>query len=148
LRLDRQAKREETAMRGVMSISRWHPLLWAGVLAAGVALSPASYAADKHDRGHGKHRDHVHVSVDRSHHHHVRHPVHVHHYRPGWHYVRGRYWAPPHYRGRYCNDRRHYHDVHYHVSVRDYYDYYYPRYRPVFGIPQGSASVIISIPLF
>lgn len=137
-------------MRGSTSISRWRPLMVAALFVAGVALSTASYAGDKHDRGHGKHRhDHAHWRVedhDVRRHAHV--DRHVHHYRPDWHYVRGRYWAPPHYRGRYCDDRRHYHAVHYHVSVRDYYDYYYPRYKPVFGIPHAAASVIISIPLF
>jgi len=69
--------------------------------------------------------------------------------RSGWHYSKGRYWAPPRYRGRYCQDRRHHHGVHYHVAVRDYYDYYYPRYRYYGPKPIGAnASVIISIPLF
>lgn len=66
-----------------------------------------------------------------------------------WRYHNGRYWAPAHYRGRYCNDRHHYHGVHYHVAANDYYDYYYPRYRYYGPRPYGAnASVIISIPLF
>jgi hypothetical protein len=69
----------------------------------------------------------------------------------GWRQHDGRYWAPASYRGRYCTDRRHHGGAHYHVAVRDYYDYYYPRYRhhgvlPLISSP--SASVIISIPLF
>lgn len=69
--------------------------------------------------------------------------------RSGWHYSGGRYWAPPRYRGRYCHDARHYRGVHYHVAVRDYYDYYYPRYRYHGPRPlSANASVIISIPLF
>jgi hypothetical protein len=68
---------------------------------------------------------------------------------PDWRYYNGRYWAPADYRGRYCDDRRHYHGVHYHVAARDYYDYYYPRYRYYGSQPYGAnASVIISIPLF
>lgn len=66
-----------------------------------------------------------------------------------WRYHNGRYWAPAQYRGRYCNDRHHYHGVHYHVAANDYYDYYYPRYRYYGPRPYGAnASVIISIPLF
>lgn len=69
----------------------------------------------------------------------------------GWRQHAGRYWAPASYRGRYCTDRRHHGGAHYHVAVRDYYDYYYPRYRPHTARPlisNPSASVIISIPLF
>lgn len=70
-------------------------------------------------------------------------------YRPDWHYYNGRYWAPPRYRGRYCDDRRHFHGVHYHVAASDYYDYYYPRYRSYGPRPYGAnASVIITLPLF
>ena len=69
--------------------------------------------------------------------------------RRDWHYYNGRYWAPPRYRGRECTDRRHHHGVHYHVVARDYYDYYYPRYRYYGSRPlSADASVIISIPLF
>lgn len=71
------------------------------------------------------------------------------HERRDWHYHQGRYWAPPKYRGRQCSDRRHHHGVHYHVRARDYYDYYYPRYRYYGPRPHGAdASVIITIPLF
>jgi len=69
----------------------------------------------------------------------------------GWRPHDGRYWAPASYRGRYCTDRRHHGGVHYHVAVRDYYDYYYPRYRHHGVLPlisSASASVIISVPLF
>ena len=66
-----------------------------------------------------------------------------------WRYYQGRYWAPAQYRGRHCTDRRHYHGVHYHVAARDYYDYYYPRYRYYGSRPLGAnASVIITAPLF
>jgi hypothetical protein len=66
-----------------------------------------------------------------------------------WRYHQGRYWAPAYYRGRQCDDRRHFHGVHYHVAASDYYDYYYPRYRYYGARPYGAnASVIISIPLF
>jgi hypothetical protein len=69
--------------------------------------------------------------------------------RADWRYYGGRYWAPAHYRGRHCTDRRHYHGVHYHVAARDYYDYYYPRYRYYGSRPLGAnASVIITVPLF
>jgi hypothetical protein len=69
--------------------------------------------------------------------------------RRDWHYYQGRYWAPPRYRGRECSDRRHHHSVHYHVAARDYYDYYYPRYRYYGSRPlSADASVIITIPLF
>jgi hypothetical protein len=66
-----------------------------------------------------------------------------------WRYYRGRYWAPAYYRGRQCTDSRHFHGVHYHVAARDYYDYYYPRYRYYGPRPfSANASVIITIPLF
>jgi hypothetical protein len=71
------------------------------------------------------------------------------HYRPGWYHHGDRYWAPPSYRGRYCSDHRHYRGVHYHVAARDYYDYYYPRYRYYGPHPRGiDGSLIITIPLF
>jgi hypothetical protein len=71
------------------------------------------------------------------------------HYQPDWHYHSGRYWAPPRYRGRYCNDGRHFHGVHYHVAARDYYDYYYPRYRSYGSRPfSADANLIITVPLF
>lgn len=70
-------------------------------------------------------------------------------YRRDWRFSNGRYWAPPEYRGRHCNDRRHFHGVHFHVAARDYYDYYYPRYRYYGSRPLGAdASVIITLPLF
>jgi hypothetical protein len=108
---------------------------------------------DAHARSHySKHYSHDHRrSYDSKHHHHPTHghkhsPKHAH---PDWHYHAGRYWAPPSYRGRYCSDLRHYHVAHYHVAVRDYYDYYYPRYRYHGPHPHhANASLIISIPLF
>jgi hypothetical protein len=58
-------------------------------------------------------------------------------------------WPPLHRYGRRCGDRRHYRDVHYHVRARDYYDYYYPRYRYYGAAPlESHASVIITLPLF
>lgn len=71
--------------------------------------------------------------------------------RRDWHYHNGRYWAPPRYRGQYCDDHRHYRGAHYHVAMRDYYDYYYPRYRPVYPGPRhydANATLIITLPLF
>jgi hypothetical protein len=69
--------------------------------------------------------------------------------RRDWHYSRGRHWAPARYRGRECTDRGHYRGVHYHVAARDYYDFYYPRYRYYGSRPVGiGASVIITVPLF
>ncbi len=51
--------------------------------------------------------------------------------------------------GRYCNDRRHYRDVHYHVAPRDYYSYDYPRdsYR-LRGRSGLDATLILTLPLF
>lgn len=71
--------------------------------------------------------------------------------RRDWRYHEGRYWAPARYRGRYCDDHRHHRGGHYHVAMRDYYEYYYPRYRPIQHIPRhydANATVIITLPLF
>jgi hypothetical protein len=114
----------------------------AALVVGGLAFASGAYAGDHH--AHGRHhRPHVHGHPGA----HVKH--HHHPPRKGWHYHAGRYWAPPSYRGVYCTDARHYHGVHYHVSVRDYYDYYYPRYR-YYGPKSlsGVASVIITVPLF
>jgi hypothetical protein len=78
-----------------------------------------------------------------------RHEQRGYHRERDWRYYHGRYWAPAHYRGRRCSNRRHFHEVHYHVLARDYYDYYYPRYRYYGPRPShASASVIITLPLF
>lgn len=136
---------------------------WIACAFVGLSLSTGAYADDRHrsrdhqrieqKRHHAKHFDARHRAGERRQDHrkaHVRHrhapkPAH----RKGWHYHSGRYWAPASYRGRYCTDRRHFHGVHYHVSVRDYYDYYYPRYQYYGPSPRsGVASLIISVPLF
>jgi hypothetical protein len=128
----------------------------------------AAYAGAAHagDGGHGKKGHGVHRQAG------GRHSPHAHrpppppraHYRPetryhappkdyrahgheGWRYHDGRYWAPANYRGKYCNDRRHHHAVHYHVSYDDYYAYYYPRFHSHVPLVPG-ASLIISLPLF
>ncbi len=134
----------------------------------GALLSDAVYAGDDRGRGHDR-RFHGerHSSVDNHRHHtdddHWRERERSHWRRDwndgfqerrdyrgaDWRYYQGRYWAPAQYRGRHCTDRRHYHGVHYHVAARDYYDYYYPRYRYYGSRPLGaSASVIITAPLF
>ena len=76
-------------------------------------------------------------------------------YASDWRYGYDRYdrhareWPSLQRHGRRCADRRHYHRVHYHVLARDYYDYYYPRYRYYGAAPVGAhASVIITLPLF
>ena len=136
---------------------------WFAFALIGLAMSTGAYAGDRH-RSHDQQWSHRyeqkrhharHPHARRSHDgNHQRHYAHGHHppkhtARKGWHYHEGRYWAPANYRGRYCTDRRHFHGAHYHVAVRDYYDYYYPRYR--YHGPQphaGVASLIISVPLF
>jgi hypothetical protein len=131
---------------------------------AGALLSGAVYADEDRRRGHDeKFRGERHSSVNehrRDHRDddhwrersrdHWRHDWDDRDYRGrDWRYHNGRYWAPAHYRGRHCTDRRHYHGVHYHVAARDYYDYYYPRYRYYGSRPPGAnASVIITVPLF
>ena len=126
----------------------------------GALLSDAVHAGDDRGRGHdGKFHDERHSSVDNH-----RHRTDDDYWRrdwtdgfqgrgddrgADWRYYQGRYWAPAHYRGRHCTDRRHYRGVHYHVAARDYYDYYYPRYRYYGSRPLGAhASVIITAPLF
>lgn len=140
---------------------------WIVLALVGFGLSAGAYADDRHrtrdhersshyaqKRHQSRHTEPRHRSPDYDRHHHRRPAIgHAHAPKPlhrkGWHYHAGRYWAPPSYRGRYCTDRRHFHGVHYHVAVRDYYDYYYPRYR-YYGPPpaSGVASLIISVPLF
>jgi hypothetical protein len=110
-----------------------------------------SYA---HRDTHKHERERAHARADRHWQDHDRnlrrsekHRRHTHrHERKDWHFYSGRHWAPPSYRGRYCSDRHHYHGVHYHVAARDYYDYYYPRFRH--HGPIGAASFIITVPLF
>lgn len=51
--------------------------------------------------------------------------------------------------GRYCDDRRHLHSVHYHVAPRDYYAYGYPR--DAYRLHRGAgldATLILTLPLF
>lgn len=98
------------------------------------------YAHDRHRHGRHAHRAHERVHHDA----HVPHGAHA-----DWLWHGGRYWAPAHYKGRRCTDRRHHPHVHYHVLARDYYDYYYPRFRYYGPRPRDlSASVIITVPLF
>lgn len=139
---------------------------WLFIALGGLGFASGVYADDRHRGGdrdkahhyeqryHSRHSSARHRAYAHERHHH-RHaharyehaPKHLH--RKGWHYHSGRYWAPASYRGRYCTDRRHYHGVHYHVAVRDYYDYYYPRYRYYGPHPHsGVASLIITVPLF
>lgn len=116
---------------------------WVAGADAGERHRPRDHHRHAHKREHHFPAHHVHV------HHHGKHskPRVVH--RPGWHYHAGRYWAPPSYRGRRCTDHRHYHGVHYHVTVHDYYTYYYPRYRYHGSLPSSPhASLIITVPLF
>lgn len=131
-------------------------------VAFGAMLTNAAYADGERGRGHArkppaenralshaKHRDHW-----RDHRREPRrgeweHRHRAQHWAPDWRYYHGRHWAPAHYRGRRCNDHRHHHGVHYHVLARDYYDYYYPRFRYYGPRPRDlSASVIITVPLF
>lgn len=117
-------------------------------LVGACAVGAAQAGDHKHgwDR-HVVHRDHrkpPHVPPP----HRMRHEPRVHHAPPrGWHYHGGRYWAPADYRGKPCNDHRHYHAIHYHVTYDDYYAFYYPRFRPHGPLVPG-ASLIISLPLF
>ncbi len=147
----------------------WQSPLWPRAAFLAIALTSLSVAsnasADNRDRSHYRDRDRQHHSShyesDRFHersrghksyrkrqgHDKVGHSHLQHRHRPGnWHYQRGRYWAPVNYRGRYCVDRHHYRGEHYHVTARDYYDYYYPRFRS-YG-PAAGASFIITVPLF
>jgi len=143
-------------MRNLRASSVWQRLCVLAIGLSCMGVAAGAFAGDgHHDRRGGKaghyqkwhepHRPHEsHRHADRRHHHH---PVAKHGHAHGWHYHRGRYWAPAAYRGRYCNDFRHYRGVHYHVSTRDYYDYYYPRFRH-YGPLHGAASVIITVPLW
>lgn len=100
----------------------------------------------KHKRAHARAERHWH-DYDRHIRQTTKHRIQAHRYeRPNWHFHSGRHWAPPSYRGRYCSDRHHYHVAHYHVAARDYYDYYYPRFRH-HGAVSG-ATFIITVPLF
>lgn len=137
-------------MRDAMFETPWKKLVVVALCISGALWGVESQARDRDDDGKRRysHFDRRHDDRGRDHRHwrdddrrHIRHR--------DWHYQRGRYWAPAHYRGRYCDDRRHFRGVHYHVAARDYYDYYYPRYRHYGPRPYGAnASVIISIPLF
>lgn len=146
-------------------MSQWWKRLWfIALCVGGAALSNAAYADDDRRRGHdkkfrGEHhswqhdRGREHWRDDRrrdrgrdwDHRSHGRRD-----YRGSdWRFHRGRYWAPQHYRGWHCSDRRHYTTAHYHVAARDYYDYYYPRFSYHGPRPHGAnASVIITLPLF
>jgi hypothetical protein len=143
--------------------SNWRTIAWLAVSLACLCFGTTAFADDdrgwksgRHHERHDRHdyrkhsskhaRDHRHAhrkshSRYESKHHDYRHPY------AGWHYHRGRHWAPASYRGRYCTDRRHFHGVHYHVAYHDYYEYYYPRYR-YYGPHTRGASLIITVPLF
>jgi hypothetical protein len=133
--------------------------LWrAALCAAAVMVATSSYADD--DRGRRDKRGGEHRSWAHEHgrdHHRDRHRDHRSwergHARDWRSYDDRRYYAdahpPLHRHGRRCADRRHYHAVHYHVAARDYYDYYYPRYRHYGPAPLSAhASVILTLPLF
>jgi hypothetical protein len=111
----------------------------AALLGGVLLLSVTAHADDRRDHG----RDH---RWEQRHDRHDRHDRRSERGRD-WRYHNGRYWAPLNYRGRYCNDRRHYRGAHYHVAANDYYRYYYPRYQH-YGPLKANASVIISLPLF
>ena len=129
------------------------------VCAAAVSVTTAAYADDddgrRSDKRRGEHRSWAHEHEHGWRH---RHRDDDRRYRD-WrrsHTKSQRYyhsyhdeWPPLHRYGRRCGDRRHYHDVHYHVRAGDYYDYYYPRYRYYGAAPRDAhASVIITLPLF
>lgn len=51
--------------------------------------------------------------------------------------------------GRYCDDHRHFRRAHYHVPVREYYRYGYPRDRyQLHHRDSFDATLIVTIPLF
>jgi hypothetical protein len=53
--------------------------------------------------------------------------------------------------GRYCDDHRHYRDVHYHVPARDYYRNDYPRASYWLHGASGrgiDATLVLTLPLF
>lgn len=95
---------------------------------------------------------------------HVERHSHRHEHRDDWrdrrearrHHARDhvRYYRDDHrsryvVRGRYCDDRRHLHSVHYHVAPRDYYAYGYPR--DAYRLHRGSgidATLVVTLPLF
>lgn len=141
-------------MRDAMSAMRWKKLLVAVLCFGGALWGVQSQARDRDDdRRRHSHFERRHDDHGRHHRHRRdddRRPVFNRDWRHrDWHFHRGRYWAPARYRGRYCNDRGHFRGVHYHVAIRDYYDYYYPRYRYYGPRPYAAnASVIISVPLF
>jgi hypothetical protein len=139
-----------------------HRMGWLVLALIGLGMSAGAHAGDRHrshdkqwthryERDHARHsnrgHDRNHARQYSAHGRHGHPPKHAH--PKGWHYHQGRYWAPASYRGHYCTDRRHFHVAHYHVAVRDYYEYYYPRYRYHGPHPHsGVASLIISVPLF
>lgn len=138
-------------MRDAMSGTPWKKLLVAALCVSGALWGIESQARDRdHDQRHySQYERRHHDSHHDWRHRHWRDDDRRHARHRDWHYGRGRYWAPADYRGRYCDDRRHFRGVHYHVAARDYYDYYYPRYRYYGARPYGAnASVIISVPLF
>jgi hypothetical protein len=142
-------------MRDALSGIRCTKLLVAALCVSGALWGVESQARDDDDKRRYSHFERRHRDSDFRHDSHRRHSHRYSHFdrrdfrHRDWHYHRGRYWAPAHYRGRYCDDRRHFRGVHYHVAARDYYDYYYPRYRYYGPKPYGAnASVIISVPLF
>lgn len=62
---------------------------------------------------------------------------------------RPRYYGRDVVNGRYCDDRRHLHSVHYHVAPRDYYAYGYPRDAYRLHRSNGlDATLIVTLPLF
>jgi hypothetical protein len=143
--------------------------LWRAVLcAAAVSIATASYADDsdrsRGDKRRGEHRSWTHEHANHQHRHrnddrrrreqrdHRRWDErYVQDWRRGYDRRSSRRdeWPPLQRYGHRCGDRRHYRGVHYHVLARDYYDYYYPRYRYYGHAPRDShASVIITLPLF
>lgn len=141
----------------------------AALCAAAVMVATSAYADDddddrgRRDKRGGEHRSWAHEHGSRHHpQHRERHRDHRswdHRDARDWRrYDDRRYYAaahpplhrlPLHQYGRRCDDRRHYRAVHYHVAARDYYDYYYPRYRHYGPAPLSAhASVILTLPLF
>ena len=133
----------------------------AALCAAAVMVTTSAHADDddrRRDKRRGEHRSWAHEHGPRHHHRHGD----RHRDDRGWDHSSARDWRghddrryyadeqpPLHRYGRRCGDRRHYHAVHYHVAARDYYDYYYPRYRYYGAAPVSAhASVIVTLPLF
>ncbi len=132
------------------------PMLVAAVLALVTIATPA-FADGHRDRDNRNDRHEHRHSDRRDDRHDVRHERRDDRYdrryssRDDRRYVR---YAPryaPRYvvNGRYCDDRRHYRDVHYHVASRDYYSYGYPR--DAYEVRRGGgldATLIVTLPLF